>query len=616
VTQELATLQAAAQRLRLHSLRSTAEAGSGHPTSCLSAADLMAAIFFHAMRFDPANPANPANDHFVLSKGHAAPVLYAALAEAGALPVEQLDSLRKITSDLEGHPTPRLPWVDAATGSLGQGLSVGVGMALNGKYLDKLDYRVYVLLGDGEIAEGGVWEAAALAAHYRLDNLIGIIDVNGLGQSQRTMYDHDVETYRARFTAFGWQTVVIDGHNLEEILTALDTARSAKDRPTMIVARTLKGKGVSFLEDKEGWHGKPLKKGEELERALKELPLSGNGGPLPITRPPAGSLSSFSASTSDFPAPDYKPGDKVATRAAYGTALAKLGAVNPRVVALDGDTKNSTFAETFMKAHPQRYFESFIAEQNMVGAAVGLAARGKIPFVSTFAAFLTRAFDHIRMAAISGVTIKYAGSHCGVSIGEDGPSQMGLEDLAMMRAVPHSTVLYPSDAVSTERLVAAAATLRGTTYIRTSRPAMPILYANIEEFPIGGSKVLRSSDNDYLTVVAAGVTLHEALAAHETLKAAGLKVRVLDAYSVKPIDAEGILHAAAQTRNTILVVEDHYADGGLGDAVLNAVAAHGVRVHKMAVTDVPRSGKPEELLDAHGISARRIVERVKSLMGN
>ncbi len=613
MTQELATLQAAARRLRVHSLRSTAEAGSGHPTSCLSAADLVSAIFFHAMRFDPANPANPCNDRFVLSKGHAAPILYAALAEAGALPVEQLDSLRKITSNLEGHPTPRLPWVGAATGSLGQGLSVGVGMALNGKYLDKLDYRVYVLLGDGEIAEGGVWEAAALASYYQLDNLIGIIDVNGLGQSQRTMYDHEVEIYRARFAAFGWHAVAIDGHDLEETLTALDAARSAQDRPTMIVARTLKGKGVSFLEDKEGWHGKPLKKGEELDRALKELPLVGNGGPLRVTRPPVVSGTSRSVTETAFPAPSYKPGEKVATRAAYGTALAKLGSVNPRVVALDGDTKNSTFAETFMKAHPQRYFESFIAEQNMVGAAVGLAACGKIPFVSTFAAFLTRAFDHIRMAAISGVTIKYAGSHCGVSIGEDGPSQMGLEDLAMMRAVPRSTVLYPSDAVSTERLVAAAAALPGTTYLRTSRPATPILYSSTEEFPIGGSKVLRSSTTDCLTIVAAGVTLHEALAAHETLHAAGVHVRVIDAYSVKPIDADGILQAATQTRNTLLVVEDHYAEGGLGDAVLNAVAAHGVRVHKMAVTDVPRSGKPEELLEAYGISARRIVEKVKSL---
>lgn len=614
-TQELTTLQTAARKLRIHSLRSTAEAGSGHPTSCLSAADLVSAVFFHAMRFDPTDPANPHNDRFVLSKGHAAPVLYAALAEAGALPVEKLDTLRKLTSDLEGHPTPRLPWVGAATGSLGQGLSVGVGMALNGKYLDKLAYRVYVLLGDGETAEGGVWEAAAMAVHYRLDNLIGIVDVNGLGQSQRTMYDHDTATYQARFASFGWHTVIIDGHNVEEILAALDQAQAVKERPTMIVAKTLKGKGVSFLEDRDGWHGKPLKKGEELEKALRELPLRGNGSPLRVTRPLVAASATLTAVpvVPAFPAPNYQSGEKVATRAAYGTALAKLGTVNPLVVALDGDTKNSTFAEKFLAAHPQRYFESYIAEQNMVGAAVGLATCGKIPFVSTFAAFLTRAFDHIRMAAISGVTIKYVGSHCGVSIGEDGPSQMGLEDLAMMRAVPHSTVLYPSDAVAAERLVAAAAELKGTTYIRTSRPATPVLYPNTEAFPVGGSKVLRASGSDCLTVVAAGVTLHEALAAYETLKAAGLPVRVIDAYSVKPIDAPGILHAVAQTRNTVLVVEDHYYDGGLGDAVLNAVAAHGVRVHKLAVTDVPRSGKPEELLELYGISARRIVERVKSL---
>ncbi|HEV8716744.1 MAG TPA: transketolase [Candidatus Binatia bacterium] len=613
MTQELAALQIAARNLRIHSLRSTAEAGSGHPTSCLSAADLVSAIFFHAMRFDPTDPSQPGNDRFVLSKGHAAPILYAALAEAGALPVEQLNTLRKFTSNLEGHPTPRLPWVGAATGSLGQGLSVGVGMALNGKYLDQLNYRVYVLLGDGEIAEGGVWEAAAMASHYHLDNLIGILDVNGLGQSQRTMYDHDVSTYQARFAAFGWHTRVIDGHNLEEILAALDGAQAVKDQPSMIVAKTLKGKGVSFLEDRDGWHGKPLKKGEELEKALQELPLNGNSQPVRVARPAVAVRPSPLASSAVFPTPGYQLGEKVATRAAYGTALAKLGTVNPLVVALDGDTKNSTFAEKFMAAHPQRYFESYIAEQNMVGAAVGLATCSKIPFVSTFAAFLTRAFDHIRMAAISGVSIKYVGSHCGVSIGEDGPSQMGLEDLAMMRAVPHSTVLYPSDAVSAERLVAAAAALKGTTYIRTSRPATPVLYANTEEFPIGGSKVLRSSDSDRLTIVAAGVTLHEALSAYETLKATGINVRVIDAYSVKPIDTQGILRAAAQTRNTVLVVEDHYYDGGLGDAVLNAVAAHGVRVHKMAVTDVPRSGKPEELLDAYGISARRIVEQVKRL---
>jgi transketolase len=575
----------------------------------------VSAIFFHAMRFDPKNPVHPCNDRFVLSKGHAAPVLYAALAEAGAFPVEQLMSLRKITSDLEGHPTPRLPWVGAATGSLGQGLSIGVGMALNGKYLDALDYKVFVLLGDGEIAEGGVWEAAALASHYRLDNLVAVIDVNGLGQSQRTMYDHDVDVYAKRFAAFGWDIRAIDGHNLEEIVAALDAARAVKDRPAMIVARTLKGKGVSFVEDRDGWHGKPLKKGEELEKALKELPSDGRNGSFPVARPLNGSVT-LPLAAGVFPTPNYQLGEKVATRSAYGSALAKLGTVDPRVVALDGDTKNSTFAEKFKDVHPERYFECFIAEQNMVGAAVGLAACGKIPFVSTFAAFLTRAFDHIRMAAISGVSIKYAGSHCGVSIGEDGPSQMGLEDLAMMRAIPHSIVFYPSDAVSAEKLTALAASLQGATYIRTSRPATPVIYANTEEFSVGGSKTVRSSANDRLTIVAAGVTLHEALAAYEALKATGIVVRIIDAYSVKPIDAEGIRTAARQTNSTVLVVEDHYYDGGLGDAVLNAVAAHDVRVHKMAVTDVPRSGKPEELLDAYGISARRIVEKVKSLVAS
>lgn len=611
--QEMLMLQTAARRLRVHSLRSTAEAGSGHPTSCLSAADLVSAIFFHAMRFDPKNAAHPSNDRFVLSKGHAAPVLYAALAEAGALPVEQLLSLRKISSDLEGHPTPRLPWVGAATGSLGQGLSVGVGMALNGKYLDSLDYKVFVLLGDGEIAEGGVWEAAALASYYRLDNLIAVIDVNGLGQSQRTMYGHDVDVYAKRFAAFGWDVRTIDGHNFEEIVAALDAARTAKDRPAMIVARTLKGKGVSFLEDRDGWHGKPLKKGEELEQALKELPLNGSTGSFSVARPLNGSVT-LPLAAGVFPTPNYQLGEKVATRSAYGSALAKLGTVDPRVVALDGDTKNSTFAEKFKDVHPERYFECFIAEQNMVGAAVGLAACGKIPYVSTFAAFLTRAFDHIRMAAISGVSIKYAGSHCGVSIGEDGPSQMGLEDLAMMRAIPHSTIFYPGDAVSAEKVTALAASLPGATYIRTSRPATPVIYANTEEFAVSGSKTVRSSANDRLTIIAAGVTLHEALAAYETLKTAGVAIRIIDAYSVKPIDAEGILTAARQTHNTVLVVEDHYYDGGLGDAVLNAVAAHEVRVHKMAVIDVPRSGKPEELLDAYGISAKRIVEQVKRLV--
>jgi len=608
-------LREKARQIRIHSLRSTAEAGSGHPTSCLSAADIVSALFFHVLRYDPQRPTHPNNDRFVLSKGHAAPVLYSAWAEVGIVSVDQLLTLRRFGSELEGHPTPRFPWVAAATGSLGQGLSIGVGMALSGKYIDKLDYRVYVLLGDGEIAEGSVWEAAELAMHYQLDNLVGIIDVNGLGQSQRTMWGFDLEAYRRRFEAFGWHAVSIDGHNLEEILAAFTEARQVKDRPVMIVARTLKGKGISFLEDKEGWHGKALKKGEELEKALGELAqdgkqeeeVSGFTPPAPLPSP-SPSLPAFTASQ-----PSYQIGEKVATRAAYGTALVKLGDAHPLVVSLDGETKNSTFAEKFLAAHPQRYFEGFIAEQNMVGMGVGLATCGKIPFVSTFAAFLTRAYDHIRMAAISGVNIKYAGSHCGVSIGEDGPSQMGLEDIAMMRAVPRSVVLYPGDAVSMGKLVVAAAQHQGPVYLRLSRPATPVLYANTEEFPIGGCKVLRASGKDRLTVVAAGVTLHEALRAYDDLQQEGISIRVMDAYSVKPIDAEAIVQAAVQTGNTIVVVEDHYAEGGLGDAVLSAVSTHGVRVHKLAVTEVPRSGKPEELLHAYGISAQCIVRKVKEL---
>ena len=611
MTVDFQALRATADALRRHSLRATAAAGSGHPTSCLSAADIMAAVFFADLRFDPHAPAHPANDRFVLSKGHAAPLLYAALAEAGALSMEDLASLRQFSSDLEGHPTPRLPWVGAATGSLGQGLSVGVGMALAGKRLDDLDYRVTVLLGDGEVAEGGVWEAAAMASHYALDNLTAIIDVNGMGQSGPTMYDFDVETYRGRFSAFGWHAIAVDGHDLAALVAACKEARATTGRPTVLVAQTLKGKGVSFLEDKPGWHGKPVK-GEDLDKALAELP---NG--RPAAAPAGGRLPAYEVSPTaprgEVAAPAYTLGEKVATRVAYGTALAKLGAVDERVVALDGDTKNSTFAETFLQAHPERYFESYIAEQNMVGAAVGLAACGKIPFASTFAAFLTRAFDHIRMAAISGVAVKYAGSHCGVSIGEDGPSQMGLEDLAMMRAIPDSVVLYPSDAVSSERLVSVMADLPGTTYLRTTRPATPVLYPNDESFPVGGSKLLRSSQNDAVTVVAAGVTVHEALAACETLAATGLAVRLIDAYSVKPLDAEAILAAARATRNTVLVVEDHYFDGGLGDAVLNAVAVHDVKVHKLAVTGVPRSGTPDELLDAYGIGARHIVAKVREL---
>ena len=606
-------LKQKATNLRIHSIISTSEAGSGHPTTCLSAADIVSALFFHAMRYDTADAQNPNNDRFILSKGHAAPLLYAAYAEAGIIPTEKLRTLRQIDSILEGHPTPRFEWTEVATGSLGQGLSLGLGMALNGKYLDASDYRVYVLLGDGETAEGGVWEAAALASHYKLNNLIGIVDVNALGQSQRTMYAFDIDTYCQRFEAFGWQTIGIDGHDLDEILPALDQAKASTEKPTMIVAKTFKGKGVSFLENADNWHGKALAQGEELDKALAELgPLQLNLS-TQIESPSAIVVNGDRSIGTECEPPDYPPDEEMATRSGYGVGLAKLGSVNPSVVALDGDTKNSTYAEQFMELHPNRYFEMFIAEQNLVGAGIGLAKRGKIPFVSTFAAFLSRAYDQIRMSAISQANIKYAGSHCGVSIGEDGPSQMGLEDIAMFRAIPGAAVLYPSDAVAAERLVAEAAAHEGIVYLRTSRPKTALLYDAAESFPIGGCKVIRKSGEDKVTVVAAGVALHEALKAHEVLAQEGIAIRVIDLYSIKPIDAEALQTAASETNNTLITVEDHYPEGGLGDAVLDAVATQAVYVHKLAVTGMPRSGKPEELLEYHGISANAIVQKVKEL---
>ena len=605
-------LERKATNLRIHSILSTSEAGSGHPTTCLSAADIVSALFFHAMRYDCRDAHNPNNDRFILSKGHAAPLLYAAYAEAGIIPVEDLLTLRQIDSILEGHPTPRFDWTEVATGSLGQGLSLGLGMALNGKYLDKSDYRVYVLLGDGETAEGGVWEAAALASHYQLNNLIGIVDVNALGQSQRTMSEFDIDTYCNRFGAFGWQTIGIDGHDFDEILPALEKAKSSTDKPTMIVAKTYKGKGVSFLENEDNWHGKAVPKGEELDKVLAELGPIHTDIPVQIETPNPIDIQS-SPITACEP-PEYASDDEVATRGGYGTGLAKLGAANPNVVALDGDTKNSTYAEQFMELYPDRFFEMFIAEQNLVGAGIGLAKRGKIPFVSTFAAFLSRAYDQIRMSAISQANIKYAGSHCGVSIGEDGPSQMGLEDIAMFRAIPESVVLYPSDAVAAERLVAEAAAHQGIVYIRTSRPKTATLYDATDSFPIGGCKVVRESAEDKATIVTAGVTLHEALKAHDILAADGINIRIIDLYSIKPIDTETLLSAAAETNNILITVEDHYPEGGLGDAVLDAVATEDVRVHKLAVTDIPRSGKPEELLELHGISANAIVHKVKDVV--
>ena len=603
-----------ATRLRIDSVLSTSEAGSGHPSTCCSAADIMAALFFGEMRYDPRDPHNPDNDRFVMSKGHAAPILYAAWAEAGICTREDVMSLRQLSSDFEGHPTPRLPWVDVATGSLGQGLCAAVGIAFNARRI-KSDYRTYVLMGDGETAEGSVWEAASVASHDRLDSLCAITDVNGLGQSRATALEHDMETHATRWRAFGWHAIVIDGHDMSAILEALEQARSTRGRPTMILARTLKGKGVSMMEGKGGWHGKALKKGAESDAAVAELkaqfvPEDDTASNAGRRIEPPRSVSRPAAKRGTVGASAYKVGDSVATREAYGAALARLGDSDDRIVALDADVGNSTFSEIFEKRHPERFYQNYIAEQSMIGAAMGLAARGAIPFPATFAAFLTRAYDFIRMAAISNLNIKMAGSHAGVSIGEDGPSQMALEDLAMMRAQPNIAVLYPCDGVSTERLIEEMAYHPGPAYMRTSRPKTPVIYGPDEAFPIGGLKVLRRSDDDVATVIGGGITVFEALKAYDTLKQQGVAIRVIDLYSLQPVDAATLVACARETKGRVITVEDHYPAGGIGDAVASAIAPAGFTVRRLAVSEIPRSGTPEELPDVYGISARHIVAAV------
>ena len=611
----LAVLKNIATQLRIDSVRSTTEAGTGHPTSCMSMAEIVATLFFGEMRFDPKDPKNIDNDRFVLSKGHAAPILYAAWAEAGLFPREDLLKLRTIGSDLEGHPTPRLPFVDVATGSLGQGICASVGTALNARRIGS-DYRTYVVLGDGEMAEGSVWEAAEIALYYKLDNLCCVVDVNGLGQSQATQFGHKMDTIAAHWSAFGWHTIVVDGHDIPALLKAFAEARATKGRPTMVLAQTLKGKGLAAIEGKEGWHGKALKKGEEADKAVAELEkqMVDAGGATPvIPKPQAKGRPDVVPDYSKIPAPAYKMGDSVATREAWGTALAVLGTADLRVVALDADVKNSTFSDRFEKVNRDRFFENFIAEQVMVGAAMGLAARGAIPFPSTFACFLTRAADFIRMGGISFSNVKFAGSHAGVSIGEDGPSQMALEDLSMTRGVPGCAVLYPCDAVSTERLVVEMGRHSGMAYMRTSRPKTPVIYGPDEKFPIGGSKVLRQSAKDVAAVIGAGVTVFEALKAYDQLKAEGIEIRVIDAYSVQPIDGKTMIEAGTVTRGALITVEDHYPAGGIGDAVSEAVAPAGFVVRRLAVREIPRSGQPDELIDRYGISARHIVDAVRQL---
>ncbi|KAM9785411.1 transketolase-like protein 2 [Neosynchiropus ocellatus] len=612
-------LKDVANKLRISSIKATCASNSGHPTSCCSAAELMSVLFFHTMRYKAADPRNQCNDRFVLSKGHAAPVLYAAWAEAGFVKESDLLNLRKIDSDLEGHPTPKLEFVDVATGSLGQGLGAACGMAYTGKNFDKASYRVYCMLGDGECSEGSVWEAMAFASHYQLDNLVAIMDVNRLGQSEAAPLKHDMETYRKRCEAFGWNTYVVDGHDVEELCKAFWQAQQVKGKPTCIVAKTFKGKGLKNIEDLDNWHGKPIPKDrvDDLLHDLQSLIQVPNKALCP--KVPEEDLKPADLSPIRLPAPPaYKKGDKMATRRAYGVALAKLGQASQRVVALDGDTKNSTFSETFKKAFPDRYIECFIAEQNMVGVAIGCATRDRtVAFASTFAAFLSRAYDQIRMGAISQSNVNLVGSHCGVSIGEDGPSQMALEDLAMFRAIPTCTVFYPSDAVSTERAAELAANTKGICFIRTSRPDTAVIYSPEEKFEIGVAKVVRQSDSDQVTVVGAGVTLHEALAAADILAKEGKNIRVIDPFTIKPLDAATILASARATGGHIITVEDHYKEGGLGEAVLSAVGLEPqIMVTRLAVSGVPRSGKPQELLDIFGISAKHIATAVRKTFAN
>jgi len=603
-------LKELSQLIRYYILVSTTEAGSGHPTSSLSATDLMTCLLFGGrFRFDADHPGNPNNDRLIFSKGHASPLFYALWAAAGKLTEEELLTLREFKSPLEGHPTVLFPYTEASTGSLGQGLSIGVGMALNAKYVDKLPYRTFVLLGDSEMAEGSQWEAIQIAAHYHLDNLVGIMDVNRLGQRGETMYGHNLDAYKKRVSSFGWKTIVIDGHSLSEILTAYRKAERAS-QPVMIIAHTIKGKGVSFIEDRNGWHGKALNR-EDLTRALEELG-SINSSLRGIIRKPE-NLKPAKPEATEIREITYDPDNPVATRKAYGHALARIFPAYPDIVVLDAEVSNSTYSEIFREAYPDRFFEMYIAEQNMVGTALGFSRRGKIPFISTFAAFFTRAFDQIRMSQYSDANIKFAGSHAGVAIGEDGASQMGLEDFAMFRTPLNSVVLYPSDAVSTEKLVEQAAKHQGLVYIRTTRQATPIIYTNKEEFPIGGSKVLRESANDLVTVLAAGITLFEALGAYEELKKDGISIRVVDLYSLKPVDS-ATLHESANRTKAIITVEDHFPEGGLGEAVKSAFTSLTIPVYCLAVTKMPRSGKPQELLDYEGISKHAIIKKIKEIV--
>lgn len=605
------SLQELTKLIRYYILLSTTEAGSGHPSSSLSAVELMTVLFFGGiLKYDLDDPESPLNDKIIFSKGHASPLFYALYAAAGKVSEEELKTLRKFTSRLEGHPTLEFPYTLTPTGSLGQGLSVGVGTAINAKYIDKSMYKTYVLLGDSEMAEGSVWEAIQIAAHYKLDNLIGIIDVNRLGQSTETMDGHNVKAIAKKVAAFGWKVITINGHSIPEVQKAFAEAQESTDAPVMIVAKTFKGNGISLLQDHPNWHGKPLNR-EQFEVAVKELGDVNKKITGKVSKPKTRKINTEKSKLVAIPA--YNIGDKAATRKSYGDALTRIMPAYPNAVVLDAETSNSTFSAKGRDAAPNRFFEMYIAEQNMIGTAIGLSRVGNIPFVSTFAAFLSRAFDQIRMTQYAHANIKIVGSHAGVSIGEDGASQMGLEDLAMFRTLLGSVVLYPSDVVSTEHLVEEAVKHKGLVYIRTTRADTPVLYKNDELFPIGGSKTIRKSSSDVVTVIGAGITLHEAIKAYEELKEKGITIRVIDLYSVKPLDLKTLKKAAKETK-AIITVEDHYEAGGIGEAVKSALSEEPTPVYSLAVRQMPRSGKPQELLDFEEISAGAIVKKIKSLI--
>lgn len=607
-----------ANRLRIHSISSTQAAGSGHPTSCSSIAEIMSVLFFNTMRLKLSAPRDPSSDRFILSKGHAAPILYAAWAEAGLFPVADLQNLRKIDSDLEGHPTPRLNFIDVATGSLGQGLAVGCGMAYVGKHFDKADYRTYVVIGDGEAAEGSVWESLSFAGHYKLDNLCVIFDVNRLGQSDPTCLQHEMTVYQKRLESFGFNAIVVDGHDVEELCKAFYAAETTTQKPTAIIAKTYKGRNFPEVEDLENWHGKPLgNKAEQiiayLESMIKNKNLSMKPRESPKKTAPEVSIKNITLASP----PAYKMGEAVATRLAYGTALAKIAVNNDRVIALDGDTKNSTYSDKLKKAFPDRHIECFIAEQNLVGVTIGAACRDRtVAFASTFATFFTRAFDQIRMGAISMTNANFVGSHCGVSIGEDGPSQMGLEDIAMFRTIPGSTVFYPADAVSCERAVELAANTKGVCFIRTSRPNTAVIYDNNEKFVVGKGKVVKKSDKDQVLLIGAGITLYEALTAAGDLKEQkGINARVFDPFTIKPLDRAAIVQNAKECGGRVVVVEDHYKEGGLGEAVMAALAdQRNVVIKHLAVPNIPRSGPPAVLVDMFGIQFKHVIKAVEEIM--